>query len=159
MASWLSDFEFKNKSVFVKSTGVTLPLDFEIVREALAWFPFFALEKLKRIRRNLSGKPSLKITFLPHIPRPWYMLWISANRADMQIVADPDKADAIFFFEDLTLSTPPVLMPQQAKKGFNFLCADISKSRVGVVFEQVFGYALTVNPETYTGPMVVKSER
>ena len=37
-------------------------------------------------------------------------------------------------------------------------CNDISKRRVAECFEQVFGYSLDVNPLTYKGKMVVKSD-
>jgi Glutathione synthase/Ribosomal protein S6 modification enzyme (glutaminyl transferase) len=40
----------------------------------------------------------------------------------------------------------------------NARCADVSKSRVAAVFEQVSGRALSLDPETWPGPMVVKSE-
>ena len=87
------------------------------------------------------------------------MLWMSAHRADMRIVANPDAADAIFFFEDQTISTPPPLSDASAKKSFNFGCHDISKSHVGRTFlNRYFGYALAVDPQTYHGSIVVKSE-
>lgn len=40
----------------------------------------------------------------------------------------------------------------------NGRCTDISKSKVAEVFEKVFGYELTVDPEAHDGPMVEKSE-
>lgn len=158
MTSWLNDFEIRDRTVFVKSTGAKLPIDFAIVREALSWFPFFLIEKLKSALRMFSQQTDLKIAFIPAVPRPWYMLWMSAHRADMRFVTDLAQANAIFYFEDQTISTPPSLTKEQAKKSFNFGCHDISKSKVGEVFEQVFGYALAVDPKTYPGPMAVKSE-
>ncbi len=158
MASWLSDFEIKDKTIFVKSTGAKLPLNMEIIQEALSWFPFFLVEKIKSGLRMFSRQTDLKIAFTPSTPRPWYMLWVSAHRADMHFVKDLAQADAIFFFEDQTISTPPHLSDEQASKSFNFSCNDISKSRVGEVFEEVFGYALAVDPQSYHGPVAVKSE-
>lgn len=158
MASWLSDFEIRDKTIFVKSTGANLPLNLEIIHEALSWLPFFLIEKFKGVFRTFSPKTALKVAFVPDVPRPWYMLWMSAHRADMQFVTDIDLADAIFYFEDQTIASPPPLSSEQASKSFNFNCNDISKSRVGEVFEQVFGYALTVDPQTYHGPIAVKSE-
>ena len=109
MSSWLNDFEIKERTILVKATGARLQLDWAIVHEALSWFPFFIVEKFKKKIRMFSRKSPLKIAFIPIIPRPWYMLWMSAHRADMKIVASPEDADSIFFFEDQTISTSPPL--------------------------------------------------
>ena len=45
----------------------------------------------------------------------------------------------------------------QATRVINFGCDDISKTRVEAVHQQVFGYGLIVDPKTYQGPAVVKS--
>ena len=41
----------------------------------------------------------------------------------------------------------------------NFDCNDISKSKVGEAFERAAGYSLAVDPRTYKGRMVEKSEK
>jgi hypothetical protein len=46
----------------------------------------------------------------------------------------------------------------QVRRFVNARCDDISKQRVGRVFEEVFGYQLDVDPTTYTGTMVRKSD-
>lgn len=40
----------------------------------------------------------------------------------------------------------------------NLDCLDISKTYIGEIFHQVFGYSILVDPTTYTGPVVKKSE-
>jgi hypothetical protein len=40
----------------------------------------------------------------------------------------------------------------------NLMCEDISKSRVDRIFAETFGYTITVDPTTYRGPCVEKSE-
>ncbi len=159
MPSWLSDFEFKDRAVHVKATGARIPLDFAIIREALSWFPFYIAERLRGLGRVFSKKDKLKIAYLPAPPRPWYLLWATAYRANIQTVQDLASADAIFYFEDQTMATPPNLPKEYAAKSYNFKCGDISKSRVGDVFAQVFGYDLSVDPLTYEGPIAVKSEK
>lgn len=41
----------------------------------------------------------------------------------------------------------------------NARCTDVRKTTVGRVFRDVFGYSLDVDPSTFAGPMVRKSER
>lgn len=156
MASWLNDFEIKDRIIHVKSTGARLPLNSVIIREALAWFPFFLIEKVKRVGRINAPRPI--IGFTPTMPRPWYMIWVAAHRANARLVSDLTTADAIFNFEDQTTTKSSALSDNLTLKRFNFSCTDISKSHVGTIFEQVFGYTLTVDPETYTRDMAVKSE-
>ena len=40
----------------------------------------------------------------------------------------------------------------------NLRCTDVSKSHVAQVFAAVFGYPLLIDPRTYQGPCVCKSE-
>ena len=49
-------------------------------------------------------------------------------------------------------------MAPSAKPSFNVNCFDIRKSVVARVFEEVFGYSLTVDPTSHDGAMVEKSE-
>jgi hypothetical protein len=46
----------------------------------------------------------------------------------------------------------------QVRRYINAQCTDISKKRVGRVFEEVFGYALDVDPRVTSGPLVRKSD-
>ena len=159
MPSWLSDFEVKDRVIHVKSTGAQIPVGFEVAHEVLSWFPFFIVEKFRRVGRVYSQKDKLKIAYTPVVPQPWFLLWVTAHRADAKTVKDFAAADAIFYFEDKTIAAPPKLPDEYAAKSFNFDCNDISKSHVGKVFEKVFGYNLAVVPETYVGPIAVKSEK
>jgi ribosomal protein S18 acetylase RimI-like enzyme len=45
------------------------------------------------------------------------------------------------------------------KKVINYDCLDVRKSTVASAFEEAFGYALSVDPYSYTGGMVLKSEK
>ena len=158
MPSWFSDFEIKDKVIYVKSTGAELPFDGEIIKEALSWFPFFITERTRRLFPSFTRAKRLKIAYSPVVPRPWYLLSVLANRARMKRTNDFGAADAVFYFEDKTAVAPPAI-PTGTKKAFNFGCHDISKSRVGDVFKQVFGYDLAVDPRTYKGKIAVKSEK
>lgn len=157
--SWFKDFEIKDKKIIVRATGAELPLGLEITKEVLSWFPFYLYEKVRRLRHVFAGGARIKIAFSPVQPRPWYLISVLAYRARMLRVQDCASADAVFYFEDETNPEPPQIPNSVVGKAFNFGCSDISKSRVAQKFEQVFGYALAVDPLTYEGPIAVKSER
>ena len=159
MPSWLKDFEIKDKKIIVKATGAELPLGLEITKEVLAWFPFYLYEKARRLRYMFAGGERIKIAFSPVQPRPWYLLPVLAYRARMRRTNDFSNADVVFYFEDETSPQAPQIPDTVVGKTFNFGCYDISKSRVAKKFEQVFGYALAVDPHTYSGPIAVKSEK
>lgn len=60
---------------------------------------------------------------------------------------------ATFFPNDRVLSE----LSQQNNNIINLNCQDVSKEYINQVFKQVFGYDLGVNPLTYTGKCVAKS--
>lgn len=159
MPSWLKDFEIKDNKIIVKTTGAELPLGLEITKEVLSWFPFYLYEKMRKFGHVFAGGKRLTITFSPVHPRPWYLISVLVYRAQMKCVQDFTKADAVFYFEDETNPEPPKIPDGITGKAFNFGCYDISKSRVAQKFEQVFGYALAVDPHTHKGRIAVKSEK
>lgn len=84
-----------------------------------------------RITANPSNRCDLAIN--------WY------NAMDGNPFIPPDPALAM-----LKRSRPSVTV-------LNVNCADVSKRRVNAVFEETFGYSLTIDPLTYTGKCVEKS--
>jgi hypothetical protein len=159
MSSWLKDFEIKGGTITVKETGAELKIDWEIIHEALVWFIFYATETVRRWFDFRPSKQRLKFAYLPKPPRPWYLLAVMAKRAGAKTVKTLEAADAVFYFEDQTVATPPQLSENFHGRALNFNCGDISKSRVAEVFESVFGYAISVDPEKAKGPIAVKSEK
>ena len=128
MASWLNDFEFKNGEVFVKATRVKIPITSELLKDFFSWAIFYVLEKVKLpSSRSLVQKP-LSVAFIPTLPRPWYLLAVCAQRAQVNITSLFSGADVVFYFEDKTQAQPPHLTPEQKRKSFNFDCTDISKT-------------------------------
>ncbi|WP_207801792.1 hypothetical protein [Phenylobacterium hankyongense] len=153
--SWLSDFRFAKGRVEVFDTGADLVLDRTLVGEALVWFGYHLVVRARSWTMRLLRRDAPRVWFAPHTPRPWYLVWAAMAWAGVRIASSPDKADAAFAFEDATWSerqVPPLL------PAFNFRCPDISKSRVAAVFEAVFGYPLAVDPATWSGEAVEKSE-
>lgn len=160
-ALWVSDFEWRRDHLLVRETGVRVPLNGGVVREFLAWFVFYLALQPLRAGRRLFRRP-LKLAFCPAPPRPWFLLWAVAQAAGVRFVphAQAGDADAVLYFEDQTHARPalPPGVGDGGQRLINFDCGDVSKSRVARVFEEVFGYALAVDPQTWSGQAVEKSE-
>ena len=152
---WLSDFEFRDGQLKVLKTGATANLDFSVLFEVAVWMMFFGCLQLRVAWLKLRRRRAPTIGFAPDQPRPWYLVRSAAAWAAMRVVPASD-ADVVMFFEDATWSDP-LSAPARAR-ALNFGCRDISKSRVASVFEEVFGYPLTIDPTTHRGPAVEKSE-
>lgn len=153
-ALWWEDFEFGNGIVTVKKTGARLPLEPGLIGDVLSWFPFYFVVESWRLKGTQASAP--KIWFAPDRPRPWYLIWAVLHASGARIAARADEADIIFHFDDATTSqnhSLPAGIP-----GINRDCASIEKSHVARVFEACFGYSLSVDPRTWTGLMVAKSE-
>jgi hypothetical protein len=104
------------------------------------------------------GRPERRATlaFFPHPAAPWYTLPLALAGTSVRIRRTLTTADAVMIFDDRTQSD--VTIPKTSAVVLNARVTDISKAHVGRVFEQVFGYALSLNPVTHCGPMVQKSD-
>lgn len=154
-ALWWRDFEFQDGVVTVKKTGARLPLKLGLIGEVLSWFPFYFIVEGWRIKSALRTDGP-KIWFAPDRPRPWYLIWSVLHAAGARIARQPSEADAVFVFDDSTTCQPCQVPP--GARVINRDCQSIEKSHVAQVFEQSFGYSLSVDPTTWTGAMVEKSE-
>jgi hypothetical protein len=150
--AWWRDFSLEGGAVRVRKTGALVEVEPGVVGECLSWLRFhLAVEASTAARR--SGGPA--VWFAPDAPRPWYLIWPVARLAGLRFVRTPAQADLGFFFDDATCSAPPDAPGLIVMNG---ACRDVSKSHVARVFERVSGRALLVDPESFHGPMAVKSE-
>ena len=157
--NWLTDFKLEgNGSVLIKKTGHRLQLDLHLAHDIFTWFCFYFFAQAWRLGRRLSGHKRPSIAFAPDKPRPWYLIWPVMHVAGARLVDDPAKADIVMQFDDSTASSNILPNVPDTARTVNFRCTDISESRVSEAFETVAGYSLKVDPETYDGPMVDKSE-
>lgn len=153
-ALWTSDLHFEGGRVRVRTTGADLAIDRGLLTDCFLWLGYYVPVRLLGFWAVLT-RPGPKVWFAPDAPRPWYLLWLAATWGGVRFARSPKDADAAIFFEDQTVSRPPTCdLPRQ----FNFGCGDVSKSHVAAVFEQVFGYPLTVDPTSWTGLAVEKGE-
>lgn len=151
---WTSDVSVRGRTLRVKKTGAVIPLDRALASEAATWFGLYlAIRARSALNRLLPAGP--KVWFVPDRPRPWYLIWAAAAWSGVRIAKTPEEAAASFYFDDSTVGAPP---PRWHSRAFNYGCVDISKSRVAEVFAQVFGYPLTLDPETGIGLAVEKGE-
>jgi len=149
----IGDFELQAGRIVLIQTGNSATIDRALLAEVAIWVGCYLAVRLAALRH--IGRARRSIWFTPSVPHPRYMVRIAAIWAGIRVAPNPETADAAFFFEDATSSVPP--SPQHAR-AYNFDCGDISKGRVARVFGEVFGYPLAVDPATWRGPAVEKSE-
>lgn len=150
--AWWRDFQLDGAAVHVRKTGARVPIEPGVVGETLAWLRFHLAVEAER-RTIQSDGP--RLWFAPERARPWYLIWPAVQLSGLRIAESPDEADLAFVFEDATQGRIPA---GHGLPIINGRCADVSKSRVAEVFEQVSGRALRLDPERWHGPMVAKSE-
>ncbi len=155
---WLADFKYRDGKVLIKKTGHVVPANIALAHDVFTWLSFYFLAQSWRTWRFLSGHMRPTIAFYPDKPRPWYFIWPVMHVAGARLIEETAQADIVFQFDDTTqtMNGEPVLRP--GARLVNFGCDDVSKSRIAEAFEKVAGYALQVDPRSFHGPMVEKSE-
>jgi hypothetical protein len=105
-----------------------------------------------------SGRPAKSgtIAFHPQPAAPWYTIRLALAGTGIRAVRNVADADAVMIFDDRTRSD--AALPQTRGRFINAAIDDVSKRRVGEVFERVFGYPLTLDPFAHAGPMVEKAD-
>lgn len=151
----IGDFAYRGGRIFLAKTGNSAPLDDRLIAEVATWLAYYTIVRTKAAIDRVRGTHGPSIWFTPDRPHPRYLVRTAALWAGIRVARCADQADAAFFFEDKTGSSP---LPARPARGFNFACTDISKSRVAAVFENVFGYPLAVDPRTWRGDAVEKGE-
>ncbi|MEO1643279.1 MAG: hypothetical protein AAFR74_08080 [Pseudomonadota bacterium] len=156
--NWLADFKYEDGAWLVKKTGHRVPATRELANDIFTWLTFYTLAQSWRTWRRITGHKRATIAFYPDKPRPWYFVWPVMHASGAKLISDCSKADIVFQFDDSTTANH---IPPQTKPGaqlVNFDCRDISKSAVAEAFQKAAGYSLRVDPRTYDGRMVEKSE-
>ena len=114
---------------------------------------------LLRTTRELVNRPC--ILFYPSLPDPGHVPYKLCLHLGYGLTDDPSSAyDAAIKWKDGTY-VPNDSVIEKLKNTSHMVNAgttDISKGHVMAVFERVFGYPLGVDPTTYEGPILRKSE-
>ncbi|MEM8935557.1 MAG: hypothetical protein AAGC77_04030 [Pseudomonadota bacterium] len=157
---YVRDVKWRNNRLHVGRTGAEIKLDryfFSSFVSATELYMYLVGLRASRIAR--FAKPKEKIAFFPEHASPWYNIWSVAQMAGFAITSDLEEADYIFLFEDNTYSNAAARLPEHLRgRLINDRCVNISKQLVANVFEDVFGYQLSVDPTTHKGPAVRKSQ-
>ena len=148
----IGDYEFRGRTATLRQTGNSARVGFALIAEVARWFLFYLIvvARMWWVRLTLPGRATIR--FAPNTPHPRYLVRSAAMWAGLRLQRGDGPADAVFFFDDATISEPP------EAQALNAGCADISKSRVADIFGTVFGYPLAVDPATWLGDAVEKSE-
>lgn len=156
--SYFGEFKINGSELVATETGAAIPLTPGFAKEAWRVASFvWLINGLRATRIMRRREPRARISFFPKKPRSYYAIWPVCQLADVKITDDPAEADLHFYFEDREFLTAPRPAPS-GKPAFNIGCYDIRKSVVARVFEETFGYALTIDPQAHQGPAVEKSE-
>jgi hypothetical protein len=159
----LNEFAIKDGRVLVKKTGAELDLNKTLIKDVARGVLFAsevtAIVATRAARTRLMSDPTaiIRIAFGPVRPNPWYAIWPVCRLGYIEIVNDPADADILFYFEDKEYAQD-IPFAGANKQVLNGQCLDIRKSKVAEVFEQTFGYPLSIDPTTYHGLAVRKSE-
>ncbi|MEO1303876.1 MAG: hypothetical protein AAFV37_02780 [Pseudomonadota bacterium] len=150
----------KDKKLHVPHPRVRLSLDRSFFRSFFAVLQLYAYLVTVGVSRVFKrDRARQTIAFYPHSAPPWYNIWLATQVSDLQIISDIDEADTVFVFEDETYSRAGrQLTADQRARALNDRIEDISKTHVARVFANVFGYSLAVDPLTYHGRAVCKSD-
>ena len=129
----------------------------------------FAQAAIKQLRHILKYKLAYvtaekhgRVYFYPEMPHPYTAAYKALHLSGVQMVSGlpqiTDQSPVVFIWEDSTINQCAV--PAVSENWFvvNRGCKDISKSRVGKIHLEVFGYQAEVNPLVHVGPMVAKSD-
>jgi hypothetical protein len=155
---WTDDFKLEQGVILVKKTGARIVPDLALLHSIFTWFCFYFFVQNWRTWRLITGHKRPTIAFYPDKPRPWYFIWSVMHVSGAKLVEDAAAADIVMQFDDSTETvngTPPV---KAGARLINFGCNDISKTRVAAAFEIASGDSLSVDPLTFRGRMVEKSE-
>ncbi len=156
--AFFNEFEINGNQLIAKETGAQIPLTPRLMRDAWRVVSFVGFIQALRAMRVVKGRePRARISFFPKRPRAYYAIWPVCQIAGVKIVDDPAEADLHFYFEDREFLIAPRPAPSN-KPAFNIGCYDIRKSVVARTFEEIFGYSLTIDPQTFKGRAVEKSE-
>jgi len=118
--------------------------------------------KLKLTGKNILNKkkPLLDILFYPEFPFRGYKLARMCYASNYNITSNIKKScDIAIFWQDRTFKTPDQKIFELAKKQkvINIDFLDISKEKVDRVFTRIFGYSSFINPLSYSGKALKKS--
>jgi hypothetical protein len=117
--------------------------------------------KVAYLKARSQHKRRLTIFCYPQVPRSVYVLYKLAHFVGCRITGNPKaRHDLVVRFEDTTYASIDDMLSRLAERTdvLNARCTDISKKRVDAISTPIFGRSLMIDPLTYSGECVMKSE-
>lgn len=109
---------------------------------------------------QMSGSPKKTILFYPDVPKYYYILYTISHALGYSMTNDPSRpADIAVAFKDITVRAPDSA-EEKLRERYRLInggSRDISKEKVEEVFRDVFGYGMRIDPRTFHGECVQKS--
>jgi hypothetical protein len=122
----------------------------------------YALPSMAGIRRRGLAIPRRPLVlFMPEPPPRYSTMYKICKMNQYRFTTRPTtKPDIVVRWEDTTVGRPVDPRPEWigSARLVNFCCLDISKRRLDEVHREIFGYGVNVDPLTYVGPGVIKSD-
>ncbi len=151
-----SDLKWSFRGVTVRETGVFIPFNISLLKDIWTWWRYYRAE-IKT--PPTSHGSTIDVVCHPREIQPYYLLWGAMRQAALKPLSAKDSLPSDnpnyhIYFSDRTYLEQDITAPE----GINRDCLDISKTHVASVFEEVFGYSLSVDPRTATPPFICKSE-
>lgn len=117
----------------------------------------YAYKNLTRTHKQKTAGRRRTLAFYPHPAGPWYTIWMALQSTSLKIISSEKAADIVFVFDDKTELGSDYDLQNSTILRVNSKVTDISKLHVAKIFETVFEYPLAVDPLTYAGQAVCKS--
>lgn len=118
--------------------------------------------KITSVKARLASRQRTKtVLFYPERPKPQHVIYKMLHLLGCRMTTNPcARADVAFNFETTTFATADLTLVSLSKqyRMINYRCRDISKRNVEGIFREVFGYASFIDPRTYQGKYVRKSD-
>lgn len=114
----------------------------------------------RSLKSSLSQGKTFTIVAHPDYPSKKTTLWKIAERSGFRLTNKPiQNPDVVIYFEDITHgSSDHLKLLYGSRRIINASLTDISKVHVDEVHRAVFGYNTFIDPTTYVGKAVMKSD-
>ncbi|MEM9169570.1 MAG: hypothetical protein AAGC56_07920 [Pseudomonadota bacterium] len=157
---YFQDLRFERDGIHVPQTGARIRLNGAFLRSALSVIEIYSyIVGLGLLRLARGRRAHATIAFHPRAAAPWYNIWSVAQLAGLRTISDVAAADHVVVFEDATYTNAAQTLPEGlAARAVNARVDNIAKQYVADLFEDVFGYALAVDPTRFTGRAIRKSQ-
>ncbi len=144
----------------------------EIFRYRLALCPVKGVPQRAKVFAQTCSTLFLKrkkVLFYPDRPQSLFVIYKIFLALGFHLTTNPlEHCDIAMKWRNTVGTGNPFFPPEAALEGLmekrpelrvlNMNCNDVSKKRVSAVFEEIFGYSTSVDPGTYSGKCVMKSD-